>query len=741
MTLSVFPRSALAVVLAASLAAAGASEKPTPAEKAGMDEYWRHAPRYGCLCCSVYIPGPKAAAVPSSIGSLPVLQARVYETRGRLACFAAGGKYLFAADDQAVYRIDAARRALAGTYRVTDGLPDSPVRQLAPDGKWVWIVARGRIARLDIPAGRIERPKHPRFAVGRMAAGPAGTFLVTEKGAYRWDAAGGSFQPLGAYPGQSHVARAVERGFWHVQWHNHVSSLLRGVLVGRRELYVLAGNTLSRFTLGGGWSELARDAWRIVLDEPNLWALTTAGLLHHDCRSRKVARIAGGGESASGKPVDLAVAGGAAYLTVEPRFDTREKRYRGGGIGRFDPATGKLMTVGQVGGVGVAFPTVAAADGSDLLVGVRLVGKVEHRSLHPGMANVREYVPKITGLAVAVRPTSGDWQLLRLKGIDGRPCWVMGQQRRFRQDRVRPQHISHLLACGDRLWAVLRNFPENYYGGYHPSVQCIARRTEAGWAAVAERPRVESIGLAGDRPGILCLTATHRKPIVLGHGFLGVLGLLRAADTVWVVHEGGVYAYDPARDEFQAVLTEGFRAYWQVTAGACDSSCVYFGTDAGTITRYDRQAGRFHLLGVVRGRKISRMRIDKGKLFVRTERPKVKATLPAGLSELAELPAADVLCCDGGSWSPAQAKDMPPTPAARYEFQRERHWASNYLAGPAPGDGRPKRLAYLKSVFQPKVLCEDGPGVLWLSVWGGVARLELPDSLAADPRGEMGAGK
>ena len=741
MTLSVFPRSAVAVVLAASLVPAGASEQPTPAEKAGMDEYWRHAPRYGCLCCSVYIPAPKAAAVPSGIGSLPVLQARVYETRGRLACFSVGGKYLFAADDQAVYRIDAGRRALAGTYRVTDGLPDSPVRQLVPDGKWLWIVGRGRISRLDISAGRIEVPNHPQFAVGRMAAGPAGTFLVTEKGAYRWNAVGRSFEPLGAYPGQSHVARAVERGFWQLQWHNHVSSLLRGVVIGRRELYVLAGNTLSRFTVGGGWSELARDAWRIMLDEPNLWALTTAGLLHYDCRSQKVTRVAGGGEAASGKPVDLAVAGGAAYLAVEPRFDTREKRYRGGGISRFDPATGKSTTVGQVGGVGVAFPTAAAVDGSDLLVGVRLVGEIEHRSLHPGMANVREYVSKITGLAVAVRPTSGDWQLLRLIGIGGRLCWVMGQQKRSRQDRVRPQHISHLLACGDRLWAVLRNFPENYYGGYHPTVQCIARRTEAGWAAVAERPRVESIGLAGDQPGILCLTATHRKPIVLGHGFPDVLGLLRAADTVWVVHEGGVYAYDPARDEFQAVLTEGFRAYWQVTAGACDSSCVYFGTDAGTITRYDRRARRFHLLGVVRGRRISRMGIDKGKLFVRTEKPKIKPTLPAGLPELAELPAADVLCCDGGSWSPAQAKDMPATPAARYEFQRERNRPSNYLAGPAPGSDSPKRLAYLKGVFQPKVLCQEGPGLLWLSVWGGVARLQLPASPAERPGAEAGAAK
>lgn len=731
----------VAVVIPTVGVRAATAVQPTPAEKAGMDECWRHAPRYGCLCCSVYIPGPKAAVVPKEIGSLPVLQARVYEARGRIACFSVGGKYLWAADDRCVYRIDAGRRALVGTYRVTDGLPDVPVRQLVPDGKWLWILGRGRLSRLDVSAGRIEVPNQPEFGIARMAAGPAGTFLVTEKGAYRWNAAGRSFESLGAYPGQSHVARAVERGFWQFQWHKHVSSLVRGVIVGRREMYVLAGNTLSRFSVGGSWSELTRDAWRIVLDEPNLWAMTTAGLLHYDCRRQKVTRAAGGTKPVPGKPVDLAVVGGAAYLVAEPRFDTGAKRYTAGGISRFDPATDKWTTVRQVGGTGVTFGTAAAVDGSDMLVGVRLVGKIEHRSLHPGMAKVREHVPKITGLAVAVRPASGDWRLLRLKGIDGRLCWVMGQQKKYRQDRVRPQHISHLLACGDRLWAVLRNFPENYYGGYHPTVQCIARRTEAGWAAVAERPRVKSVGLAGDQPGILCLTATHRKPIVLGHGFPRVLGLLRAAKTVWVVHESGVYAHDPVKDEFQAVLTGGFRAYWQVTAGACDSSAVWFGTDAGTITRYDRRTRRFSLLGVVPGRKITEIRTNKGKLFVGTAKPKIKATLPAGLSALAELPVADVLCRDGGLWSAAVAKDMPPSTTARYEFQREGKRPSNYLAGPAPGSDRPKRLGYLKSVFQPKVLCEDGPGVLWLSVWGGVARLQLPDSLAADRRGDVGAGK
>jgi len=81
---------------------------------------------------------------------------------------------------------------------------------------------------------------------------------------------------------------------------------------------------------------------------------------------------------------------------------------------------------------------------------------------------------------------------------------------------------------------------------------------------------------------------------------------------------------------------------------------------------------------------------------------------------------------------------MPPARTTPYKFQRGRKHASNYLTGPARGSGSPKRLAYLKGVFEPQVLCQDGPGLLWLSVWGGVARLQLPDT---DLGGEEGAGK
>ena len=63
---------------------------------------------------------------------------------------------------------------------------------------------------------------------------------------------------------------------------------------------------------------------------------------------------------------------------------------------------------------------------------------------------------------------------------------------------------------------------------------------------------------------------------------------------------------------------------------------------------------------------------------------------------------------------------MPKAPALHFQFQK-----GNYLHGPAGGTGRPAPLGYLKGVFQPKVLCAEGPDTFWVTVWGGVGRLCL----------------
>ena len=732
MKVSVLSKAVVVAVLAVSAASSSSAVKPTPAESAAMREFWRHAPKYGCLACSVYVPAPKAASVPRNIGALPVLQARLYDSKARLGCFCAEGRYIWAADDSAVYQIDARKQALVRTFTVSNGLPDVPVRQLLADGPWLWIVGRGRLARVKIADGKVQTPAQPTFCLARLAVGPAGTFLVTEQGAYRWNASSRTFKSLGAYPGQVRVAQATKRGFWQFQWARHWSSLLRGVAVGRKEFYVLAGNTLSRFSTSTGWSVLAKDAWRIVLDEPYLWATTTTGVLWYDSRSAKVERFTAarrdlpksGRGLAPGRPIELTIArpggsstGGVVCLLSEPRFDRRAKKFSGGGVSRFDTGTGKWLTTKRIGDTDVSFTTTAAAHNGDLFVAVQLVGAVEHRSLHPGMMSTRRYLPRITGLAIAVKPKSRPWRLLRQK-LAGESRWVMGQGKNHRRETIRPQRISRMLVSNGRMWATLENFPEKYYGGYYPSVQCIARKTKSGWHAVEDRSRLESLGLVGEQPGVLCLTATHGSPIVLGHGHRRMLGLLSCGGTVWVVHEGGLYTYDQSKDSFRPVLTEPFRAYWQVTAAASGPSGVWFGTDAGTVTRYDRRSGRFRLLGVIPGRKITQIRTAADKVWVRTAPAKV--TLPAALLNLPKLPTAQVIHYDGRAWSASSDGRMPKAPALHFQFQK-----GNYLHGPAGDTGRPAPLGYLKGVFQPKVLCAEGPDTFWVTVWGGVGRLCL----------------
>ena len=708
------------------------ANKPSTSDWAAMKEYWRHAPKYGCLACSVYIPAPKAATVPRNIGSLPVLQARLYDNKPKLACFCTNQQYIWVADDSSVYKIDARKGKLLRTFTVSDGLPDAPVRQLLLDDDTLWIVCQNRIARLKIATGKIEIPHQPAFSIARMAAGPSGTILITEDGAFLWNNSSKKFVPIGKYPAQQQIYRAIKKGFWEVQWKKHYSNLLRGVIAHQRNIFVLAGNTLSTFSKSSQgdssgsiahWKVIAKDVWRILADDHDLWAITTAGVLRFRTTNGKIERFIAGKGPAIGRPIDLIITDSAVYLLSEPRFDTRRKRYIGGGISIFDKHTGKWTTINRIGQIDVSFPTAATVHNGEVFIAVQLAGKVEHRSLHPGMASVRRFLPKITGLAIVIRGNSGNWQAIRLKGLKGEFRWVMGQGSSHRWDRVRPQEISQLLINDNRLWAVMKNFPENYYAGYYPSVQCIARKESGKWIPIIDKQRTNSLGLAGEQPRLMFLSATHGSPIVLAHGQRNILGLINAGRKLWVIHEGGAYVYQPSKETFQPALTEGFRIYWQATAAACSQSAIWFGSDAGTITRFDRNNRQFKLIGVVPNRKITRISIDKkGKVWVKTAPAKV--VLPVPLTNLKKLPAGDVICYDGRKWTIVSAKNMPAQPTLQYRFRR-----GNYLVGPERTSSRKVRtLGFLKGVFKPKVLCLETPGRLWIKVWGGVGYIPLSET-------------
>jgi len=707
------PARLIVIPAAVFLAAIPGAAEPTPEQLAGMKEYRRHAPKHGCLCCSVMKPSAESAVVPNDLDGAPVLTARLFENKPRLSCFAVSGDRLWAADDRAVYEVDARKRRLGRAITPSNGLADAPVRQLVADDTSLWIVGAGAVSRMDLSTGHVRRTRCLTFEVGHVATGAAGTFLVTDAGAYRWNAAAEAMEPLGDYPGRERAAKAAARGFWEVQWREHWSSMLRGAAVGEKGLWIVAGNTLSRFD-GASWAVLSQRAWKLAVTGSDVYALTTTGLLRCDDRTGQVTHLEGPSGPTPGRPAALTLAPDAAYVSVEAQ--ARSGRLAGGGISRFDPKSGTWDHVDEIGKTEIRLPTTATFDGTSLFVGVQVARGVEKRSLHPGMARVKRSVPRVGGLTVAVRTASGDWQALGIQGIGGQKRWVLGQQNKQSADRVFPQRIAQLLSCKGRLWAITEDYPEHWYGGYTHGVRCVAHCEDGHWTAVADRDRTESVGLAGEQPGIVCLTATHGSPVVLAHGHRRVLGLAACGGTTWIVHEGGAYFYDEEDDRFRSVKVEPFRAYWQVTAADCDDAALWLGTDAGTITRYDNTSGRFELLGCCPQRKIERIRVADGKVWVETAPG--QASPPRPLRDLPRLgPArASTLVYDGETWSAGGKGEMPAARTTGYRFDKR-----GYLVTA----GRDRRVGFVRGVFEPKVLCVEEDGALWIKVWGGIGRLTL----------------
>jgi hypothetical protein len=221
------------------------------------------------------------------------------------------------------------------------------------------------------------------------------------------------------------------------------------------------------------------------------------------------------------------------------------------------------------------------------------------------------------------------------------------------------------------------------------------------------------LGLDGDQPEIVEASASHGE-LVMADGHAAVLGLQTIGGRLWAVCESGLFVHDAKSGKFAPVLKEEFRSYWKCTAAVADDAGVWFGGDSGTISRFDRKDGVLRLVGVAPGRRVTGMNITGG-LTVLTE--KAPVCLPASLRTAAKLPDANILVFDGKQWSAGAKAGMSFKP----HYSMTAH--TNYLAS----DGR--RIAFLKGVFQPEVLCEDPAGkALWLSTWEGIARVSLAEA-------------
>ncbi|KPJ53268.1 MAG: hypothetical protein AMS16_05440, partial [Planctomycetes bacterium DG_58] len=214
-------------------------------------------------------------------------------------------------------------------------------------------------------------------------------------------------------------------------------------------------------------------------------------------------------------------------------------------------------------------------------------------------------------------------------------------------------------------------------------------------------------------------------------GHLRIFAMVRVGTRCWVVSQSGLYVHDPQTDRFVSVVRAKDRLYFRATAAVAGTDAVWFGGDGGTVSRLDRKTGRLELMGVIPGRKVSAVALDKnGRVLVATGYTRV--ALPFSMRSVLRLPAADALAFDGKAWLTVRDEVRPAPMPFRCGYQgdnmnRVKHQL-NYLVR----DG--KRLSFLQGVFRPKVLCEDPvDGKLWLATWAGAVSIPLPRPAADAP--------
>jgi hypothetical protein len=709
----------LAILLAGTALGARAAERgrssepagagPPPEVKAAMEELWR---RGFCLLSSVYKPAAKECAVPKDIGQTPVLVPQTVDRRGTIQCYAADGDALWAADDLSVYQVDASTGRLLRRFGRADGLPGCPVQSIAPAGGTVWLATRSGLARLEPATGRVTVVPEVRFSLGRLAAGPSGVWLVSDAGVWRLAPGRDSWQACPEFPGQKQLSEVVGRGFWSALWRERAAALLPSLFATEDGLCFICLNHLLRWDAAGGrWQEISREVWQAVPDGRTVWALTTAGVLRHDAAAGKTESFSAGQGLAAGRPVALATTADALYVISQPDYDEKAGRFVGGGLSRLDLAAGTWTVTETVDGTDVRFATALTADGDQVWATCMLYDGAIQLGAHPGMAHVKRWRPRTTGLGL-VHLANGRWTLTKSGDLRRDRRWVLGQKGTLALDRIGPESADSLLCSGGRIWGVVRMVPEQYYAGYFISAGCLAAEAGGRWDGRWDF-RTEELGLAGEQPELMLLSLSHGDEIVLAEGHPTVLGLERAGGRTWAVCQCGLHRFDAAEDRFTPVVAETFRFYWRLTAAAAAPDAVWFGGDGGTVSRLDRATGTLELVGVVPGRKVVAMTAEAGRVAVRTARG--EAVLPLALRAAPKLPDADLAVFDGRAWSSGAPGVDPPAPA--YSCKDK----SSYLYR----GGRP--VAFLKGVFRPTVLCEDPVGGrLWIATHEGLASVPIP---------------
>ena len=699
-------------ILLSLVVRAGGEQPPAPV-KAAMDELWR---RGHCLLSSVLKPAARESALPGDLGNTPVLHPRLRGACGKLLCYAADARTIWAADDQSLYQVDAAAARVVKRYSLSDGLPDAAIQSIALSGGVVWLATRSGLAKVDVRTGRCTTVPGIRFGLARLAAGKSGVWLISDSGAYRLPPGGAKWRKLPEAPALETLAGVSRRGFWWARWRVQAASWLPRMFATPDGLYAIClGRLLCYPATGGAWRQITDRAWHAAAQGGAVWALTTGGLVRYDAAGGRMERFAAGEGLPSGRPAALAVGGSAIFVATEADYDSRAKRFMGGGIGRLDLRTGKWTVTRKVGDTDVRFVTALLADGDEAWAACTLYDRIVQLGAHPGMAHVKRYRPHVSGLAL-LHFSGKAWRVVPLEKHKPDRRWVLGQKGTYATDAIVPKRFERLWRCRDRLWGVFRMVPERYYSGYYISAGSLAVRTGGAWRGRFDI-RTEELGLAGEQPRLMLISHSHGARLVLAEGHPVVLGMAPVGGRTWAVCESGLFVHDSAAGKFLPVVRTAHRAYWRVTSAAAGRHAVWFAGDAGTISRLDRKTGRLELVGVAEGRKIVDVAVTKdlgGDDVVLARTAATRAVLPASLERAVRLPAAENIAFDGTKWHASD--ERVPTVSSRFSCRNR----GNYLYR-----GK-ERVAFVKGVFRPIVLCQDPHASrLWLGTHSGVASVPL----------------
>ncbi|MDD4892347.1 MAG: hypothetical protein PHU85_20685, partial [Phycisphaerae bacterium] len=612
------------------------------------------------------------------------------------------GPIIWAADDQTLFRIDPRAAENVQRFTAAEGLPDEAIQAMAVAGDDLWLITRGGLARLDRKSGRADVSKDIRFNIAAITVGGNGVWLVSDAGAWMTPLGKQQWKKLPDFPGQPDLAQFAQRGFWYKLWSAKTRLWLPWLHANADGLYAIAMNRLVRYDpTADKWATVCGSAWMATAQGRTIWAVGTNQVVRYDGQKGTSETFQAGRAQAAGRAVGQAADDKAFYLVSQPDYDAKADKFVGGGISKLDLATGKWTVTESVDGTDIRFcqSVLAGSSGGDWAA-CKLYDRVVQFGAHPGMAHIKKFVPHATGIGVLHAEPGGKWTLTKLDNLKTESAWVLGQRGTATTDKIGADAAIRLCCADRKLWAIIQCVPEDFYSGYSLCVGSLMRNPPpaAAWQA-GVRLYSDDTASGSEQPDVLLLSGSHGPEFVLGEGCPDMLGMEPTPAGLVVVNENGVFAQ--RGDSFAPLLRENFRVYWAGTCAAPSDSGVWFGGDSGTISKLDRKTGRVELVGLVPKSKVVSI---FGGIATVADAPVV---LPRGLTAK-DMPAVD------------KSVTLEPAASARPGVC-DYVCKGNYLC---KGD---TRVAFLRGVFKPAVLCADPvANRIWLSTYDGLASIPMP---------------